>query len=787
MDHDSIAQDLSNLLQSENGCEYTDLEDGVLSSYGCPGVLNVLHINIRSFQRNKDSLILLLNDLKCKGIIVHVIGLCETFLSPKSTSFSNLENYQVIHKRRNDRVGGGVSLLVHDSVCIKKQIDTAFLPEFESVAAEVGHSGNLFFIGEFYRPPNTCDVNFSSALAEFLQLTKKYKTSVICCDQNYDFLKMSQHKPTAEVLNTIMESEHLPYIHKPTRITHRSSTLIDNIYIKAGPKFSYKSYIVVDAMSDHYPCFVSCAPKSSLPSVDIIMEKHKFTDFALRRVTESEICRLVDKMQPKSSCGINGVSNAMLKRLIHVIKVPLCTIFNVSLTTGVFPELLKIAKVVPLHKGGEKCLCDNYRPISLLPVISKVLEKIVYVRLVSHLDENDVFYSRQYGFRKKHSTMDAVVNLVSEILGSFEQNRMVLAVFIDLRKAFNTISHSLIIRKLECLGVSDIALTWFKSYLTGRSQCVSLGKSISAPTHLKVGVAQGSLLGVLLFNLVINDLYRSLKYSTAILYADDTTLIISGTNLHFMKMKLQADLNGLSIWLKLNRLKLNVSKTKCMLFEKNGLSPYVSLSVDCEEIEFVSEFKFLGITLDVSLSFEAHYSSLYAKLLKSSYIIAQLGTFLPISCLKTLYYAYFHSHLMYRLVVWFPLLCKALQMNLYLLQKQLVRSANRVSFRTHCVPLFKNSGILTLKDQVVVELCKLVHRIVSGQISKPVRNYYQVKSSYTTRNANLIVIKHNLAIVNKSHLCKTVSHWNSLPSEVKKLTNTKSLSSAVKHSLIVKY
>ena len=154
---------------------------------------------------------------------------------------------------------------------------------------------------------------------------------------------------------------------------------------------------------------------------------------SFKRVTEGQICNIVSKLKNKKSCGLDGISNVLLKKLVNVIRSPLCTLFNMSLSTGVFPDMMKIAKVIPLHKGGAKDLTDNYRPISLLPVISKVLEKVVYSCTVTHMEENDVIYARQYSFRKKHNTTDAVMNFVAEVLNAFSENRMVIAIFVDLR------------------------------------------------------------------------------------------------------------------------------------------------------------------------------------------------------------------------------------------------------------------------------------------------------------------------------------------------------------------
>ena len=241
----------------------------------------------------------------------------------------------------------------------------------------------------------------------------------------------------------------------------------------------------------------------------------------------------------QKSSGYDDVSNYLLCKIVNVIKEPLYCVFNKSLASGKFPELLKLSKIVPLYKSGEKSIPDNYRPISLLPVISKVLEKLVFFRMVNHLEENKIVYLRQFGFRKGHSTTDAIMTLVGDILKCFESNLMILSVFIDLKKAFDMVPHNLILEKLQVMGVQDTELIWFTDYLLERKQFVTINNQSSDVTSVNVSVPQGSLLSVILFQLLINDLPAFLKSCISILYADDTTLYVVGHSLKFLKIKMQ--------------------------------------------------------------------------------------------------------------------------------------------------------------------------------------------------------------------------------------------------------
>ena len=354
--------------------------------------------------------------------------------------------------------------------------------------------------------------------------------------------------------------------------------------------------------------------------------------------------------------------------------------------------------------------------------MSKVLEKIVYVQTVRHLNDCNVIYPRQFGFRSKHSTSDAILNFVGEVLSAFNDNMMLLSVFIDLMKAFDTMSHELIIEKLSWLGIDGAALLWYSSYLSARSQQVVINTSISKEVKVNVGVPQGSLLGILLFQVLINDLPGCLKFVSSILYADDTTIYLLGRSLRFLKCKMQLDLNNLSAWLKSNQLKLNVSKMRYILFNREGLYPNVDLEVDSELIGPAKEFKFLGLTLDSELKFESHYLGLYEKLSKARFLIRSLSKYLPSDCLRILYYAYYHSHLTYCLMVWWPLVSKSAQEMIQKLQKRIVRAVCKVNFRAHCMPLFKREKIIVVQDQIVVENCKLMHRIYNNNALNPVKH-----------------------------------------------------------------
>ena len=306
--------------------------------------------------------------------------------------------------------------------------------------------------------------------------------------------------------------------------------------------------------------------------------------------------------------------------------------------------------------------------------------------------------------------------------------------------------------------------------------------------NLMIGVQQGSLLSVLLFQLTINDLYSCLRYCTSILYADDTMLFLVGRLLRFLRLKLQMDLNNLSTWLKLNKLKLNVKKTKCMLFSKEGLNPHVNLLVDSQEISMVTSFKFLGVVLDDYLSFVPHFKELYDRLLKSTYVMKLLSKAIPHECLWHLYFAYFYSHVSYCSFIWYPMLSKSAQSTVQKVQKRAVRLVGNLSFRAHCKPAFKKYNILTIDDIVKLDNCKLYYRVANDLCAKPLARFFKGgQMKYVTCNSNMAVPRHSLSIINRSFLCSSHRDWLNVDDNIKTSDNVKIFRKKIKMKIVSAY
>ena len=302
--------------------------------------------------------------------------------------------------------------------------------------------------------------------------------------------------------------------------------------------------------------------------------EHNQDTLFLTPCTKDEIKRIIQQLPYKTSSGHDNISNVLLKKLTDSITLPLVIIFNQSMKTGKFPESMKKADVTPLYKAKDEHECTNYRPISLLLTLSKLLEKVMYTRTYNFLNKSEQFYTSQYDFRHGHSCENAVSELLAEIVKSKQEGLYTVSVFLDLSKAFDTLDHDVLIRKLEKYGIRGIANKWFKDYLTNRkmrTKCVvsSTGKmEYSEYKDIDYGTPQGSCLGPLIFIIFTNDLYRQLQYCKSLLFADDTTIYKSHRHLNYLTWCIEEDLNRLTQWFRINKLTLNLDKTVCILFQK---------------------------------------------------------------------------------------------------------------------------------------------------------------------------------------------------------------------------
>ena len=307
----------------------------------------------------------------------------------------------------------------------------------------------------------------------------------------------------------------------------------------------------------------------------------------------------------------------MIKHGKEHIKLPLTHICNLSFSTGVFPCELKIANVVPIFKTNDEIIFSNYRPVSVLPVLSKLIERLMYNRLIQYINENKLLYKYQFGFQTGKSTHMTLIVLLDKISEALERGECVIGVFLDFSKAFDTVDHSILLKKMHKYGIQGLALRWFEDYLYNRKQYVTYNSYKSNYELIKCGVPQGSILGPLLFLLYINDLSSVSEACFSILFADDTNMFITGHNVNEMCNQLNADLFRVQEWLHCNKLSINVLKTHYMIFTpRNKVVDYISIIIDSTKLSRVYVTKFWGVQIDSQLSWKMHINYICKKIVE---------------------------------------------------------------------------------------------------------------------------------------------------------------------------
>ena len=508
--------------------------------------------------------------------------------------------------------------------------------------------------------------------------------------------------------------------------------------------------------------------------------------------TETEISNIIHSIGNKGNSLYTIKQNILIQIERYILPV-LVYLYNISIANGIYPQILKTARVVPVFKSGEFTKVKNYRPISNLCNFNKIFELLTNRRLTNFSESFNLINASQFGFKKGSSPTLAIFTIFNDLLLTFHKELYTVVLFLDLKKAFDTVNLDLLVYKLEKYGFRGVVRSFLESYLRDRKQFVDVNGIKSSVRSTCVGVPQGSVLGPVLFNIFINDLV-TLTDAKSILYADDAVIYVTDKNLNNCIDKMNNVISELSLWLINNKLVPNISKTKLMLFTSHRIINKPAIYFNGEEIEWVDNFKYLGVIIESNLSFNLHISDIYNKLCKLHGVIYSLTSVLPTNTLLLLYNSLVYPKIIPNIIIWgaAPLIhTNKIQIKM----NKILRTILKIRSNSNYVPtvstneMYKSVSFLKFKDIFNYFLLKFLHNCLYKDfgIFNDYFSQYLPQHTYLTRNRRINLPQIRLEIERQSTVFQTCKLFDELPQEFLEPQSWQSLKKKFKESVLNSY
>ena len=512
----------------------------------------------------------------------------------------------------------------------------------------------------------------------------------------------------------------------------------------------------------------------------------------LKPVHPRDISKIISKLKNSKSTGVDDINTRIIKLISQDIVPPLTHIVNLSLSKSVFPTSWKLSKVIPLLKKGDPMIPKNYRPVALLPVFSKILERVVFNQVVQYLDQNSLLHPNHHGCRQGHSTTTAILQMYDQWTEEVEKGQMVGVMMVDLSAAFDMVDHPLLLEKLQLLGLGDGALAWMKSYLSDRSQSVMVDGCMSPPLNIECGVPQGSILGPLLYIIFTNDIpdlvhdhsisqenqQRSCQdCGDTVCYVDDTTYYTSSQDPAELSTSLTHQYNKISRYMMANKLVINDDKTHLVVMTKQGkggLRNRVTLQAGSHIIQPGRTEKLLGCHISEDLKWKEHLltseSSLIRKLTNRVNGLSLISPRAPFKTRLMVANGIVVSQLCYMIQVWGG--CEGYLLNsLQVIMNRAARCVTRFTAYTSTRRLLSACNWLSVRQLVFYQTVLMVHKMVISGLPRHMHNKFSTRFPYQTRQAtngnirNLFNSKSSLTMNSFAH--RGLINYNMIPASVR--------------------